>query len=36
MDINDALTSAVVIVLVVTIGKYVERQAKHKIQKMTD
>jgi P-type Cu+ transporter len=36
MDINDALTSASIIVLVVTVGKYVERQAKLKIEKMTD
>jgi cation transport ATPase len=36
MDINDALTSASVVVLVVTIGKHVEKKAKNKIQKMTD
>lgn len=32
MDINDALTSASVIVLTVTIGKHFERRAKQKIE----
>jgi len=36
MDINDALTSASIIVLVVTIGKNLERRAKAKIEKITD
>lgn len=35
MDINDALTSASIIVLVVTIGKYYEGRVKAKIDKMT-
>lgn len=36
MDINDSLTSASIIVLVVTIGKYLEKRVKIKISKMTD
>jgi hypothetical protein len=36
MDINDALTSASIIVLVVTVGKYFEEKVKQKIAKMTD
>jgi len=36
MDINDALTSASIIVLVVTIGKYFEGKVKQKIEKMTE
>ncbi len=36
MDINDALTSASIIVLVVNIGKYLEHQVKRKIEKMTE
>jgi len=36
MDINHALTSASIIVLVVTIGKYLEKRVKTKISKMTD
>ncbi len=36
MDINDALTSASIIVLVVNIGKYLEHQVKKKIEKMTE
>jgi hypothetical protein len=35
MEMNDALASSAIIVLVVTIGKYFERKAKNKIQKMT-
>ena len=35
MDINDALTSSAIIVLVVTIGKYFEGKVKEKIEKMT-
>ena len=31
MDINDALTSAAIIVLVATIGKYLEKRVKAKI-----
>lgn len=31
MDINDALTSASIIVLVVNIGKYLEHKVKRKI-----
>ncbi|CAM6004693.1 unnamed protein product [Sphagnum balticum] len=36
MDINDSLTSASIIVLVVTIGKYFEDKVKQHISKMTD
>jgi hypothetical protein len=36
MEMNDALASSAIIVLVVTIGKYFERKAKNKIQKMTE
>jgi hypothetical protein len=36
MDINDALTSASIIVLVVTIGKNIEKKVKVKIEKITD
>ena len=36
MDINDALTSASIIVLVVNIGKYLEHKVKRRIEKMTD
>lgn len=36
MDINDALTSASVIVLTVTIGKNFESRAKLQIEKITD
>ena len=36
MDINHSLTSASIIVLVVTIGKYLERKAKLRIEKMTE
>ena len=36
MDINDALTSACIIVLVVTIGKHFESKVKAKISKMTE
>lgn len=36
MDINDALTSASVIVLTVTIGKHFERRAKQQIERITD
>jgi len=36
MDINDALTSASIIVLVVTIGKNIEKRVKVKIEKITD
>lgn len=36
MDINDSLTSASIIVLVVTIGKYLESTVKHKIEKIND
>jgi hypothetical protein len=35
MEMNDALASSAIIVLVVTIGKYFEKKAKNKIQKMT-
>jgi hypothetical protein len=35
MDINDSLTSASIIVLVVTVGKYFEGKVKEKIEKMT-
>jgi cation transport ATPase len=35
MEMNYALASSAIIVLVVTIGKYFERKAKDKIQKMT-
>jgi len=31
MDINDALTSASIIVLVVNVGKYLEHKVKRKI-----
>jgi hypothetical protein len=36
MDINDALTSASIIVLVVNVGKYLEHQVKRKIEAMTE
>ena len=36
MDINHALTSASIIVLVVTIGKELEKKVKQKITKMAD
>ena len=36
MDINHSLTSASIIVLIVTIGKHVEKRVKEKIAKMTD
>lgn len=36
MDINDALTSASLIVLTVTIGKHFERRAKQRIEKIAD
>jgi hypothetical protein len=36
MDINEALTSASIIVLVVTIGKYFEGKVKRKIAKLTE
>ena len=36
MDINDALTSASIIVLVVNIGKYFEQKIKSKIDKMSE
>jgi cation transport ATPase len=36
MDINDALTSASVIVLTVTIGKHFEGRAKRQIERITD
>jgi cation transport ATPase len=36
MDINDALTSACVIVLTVTIGKHFERRAKQQIERIAD
>jgi cation transport ATPase len=36
MDINDALTSASIIVLVVTIGKHFEQKVKNKIEAMTE
>lgn len=36
MELNDALTSASIIVLVVTIGKYFEEKVKQKILKMTE
>lgn len=36
MDINDALTSASIIVLVVTIGKNIEKRVKAKIEQITD
>jgi hypothetical protein len=35
MDINEALTSASIIVLVVTVGKYFEGKVKQKIAKLT-
>jgi len=35
MDINDALTSASIIVLVVNIGKYLEHKVKKRIEAMT-
>jgi hypothetical protein len=36
MDINEALTSASIIVLVVTVGKYFEGKVKSKIAKLTE
>lgn len=36
MDINDALTSASIIVLVVTIGKHFEQKVKNKIEAMAE
>ena len=36
MDINDALTSASIIVLVVNVGKYLEHKVKRKIEAMTE
>jgi cation transport ATPase len=36
MDINEALTSASIIVLVVTVGKYFEGEVKRKIAKLTE
>ena len=36
MDINHSLTSASIIVLVVTIGKFLEKRVKATISKMTD
>lgn len=36
MDINDALTSASIIVLVVNVGKYMEQKVKRKIEAMTE
>lgn len=36
MDINDALASASIIVLTVTIGKHFESKAKRQIQAITD
>lgn len=36
MDINEALTSASIIVLVVTVGKYFEGKVKKKIAKLTE
>lgn len=36
MQINDALTSASIIVLVVTIGKHLENRIKKKIERITD
>jgi hypothetical protein len=35
MEMNDALASSAIIVLVVTIGKHFEKEVKNKIQKMT-
>lgn len=35
MDVNEALTSASIVVLVVTIGKYFEEQIKRRISKLT-
>lgn len=36
MQVNDALTSASIIVLVVTIGKHLESRIKKKIERITD
>jgi len=36
MNINDSLTSASIIVLVVNIGKYLEHKVKRKIEAMTE
>ena len=36
LDINEALTSSAIIVLVVTIGKYFETKVKQRIEKMTE
>ena len=36
MEINDALASSSIIVLVVTIGKYFEGKVKKKIERMTE
>lgn len=36
MDINEALTSASIIVLVITVGKHFEEKVKMKIEKLTE
>lgn len=36
LDVNEALTSSAIIVLVVTIGKYFETKVKQRIEKMTE
>jgi hypothetical protein len=36
MVLNDALTSSTLIILIVTVGKFLERKVKKKIESMTE